>query len=77
MSALEFQVLEKVKSRIASIRGNWGLPTATPILDRISQATAQVRERIKALGVGLGPAPAPTATQTSYQVEELKKPRVR
>jgi len=80
--AMEFQVLEKVKARISSIKANWGFPAATPILDRIAQATSQVRARIKSLAAGLpgaaAPAPGATATQTTYQVApEEKKPRVR
>ena len=77
--AYEYQILEKVKSRIASIKANWGFPASTPILDRVSQAVSQVRARIKALAPG---APAGTTaaqtTQTRYQVEEVEeKPRVR
>jgi len=78
--AYEFQILEKVKSRIASIKANWGFPAATPLLDRVSQAVSQVRARIKALGPGAAPAgtTATQTTQTRYQVEEVEeKPRVR
>ena len=83
MSLMEYQVLEKVKSRIASIKANWGFPATTPLIDKVLQATSQVRARIQAIrakGV-LGGAPAaPTpaggaATQTYYQVE--KKPRIK
>ena len=82
MSLMEYQVLEKVKSRIASIKANWGFPATTPLVDKVLQATSQVRARIQAIrakGV-LGGAPAPTpaggaATQTYYQVE--KKPRIK
>jgi len=81
MSLMDYQVLEKVKSRIASIKANWGFPATTPLIDKVMQATSQVRARIQAIrakGV-LGGAPAPTpgatATQTYYQVE--KKPRIK
>jgi len=82
--AYEFEVLEKVKSRIASVKANWGFPAATPLIDRVIQATSQVRARIRALrppAAGAAPAPG-TATQVYYpevyyQVPpEEEKPKV-
>lgn len=82
MSLMEYQVLEKVKSRIASIKANWGFPATTPVIDKVLQATSQVRARIQAIrakgvlgGAPAAPTPAGAATQTYYQVE--KKPRIK
>lgn len=80
-----YEILDKVKSRVASIKANWGFPATTPLIDRVLSATAQVRARIAAVRAG-APAPAPAAGQYfypegygyeyGYQVEE-EKPEVK
>ena len=85
MSLMEYQVLEKVKSRIASIKANWGFPATTPLIDKVLQATSQVRARIQAIRakgiLGGAPTPAPTggatASQVYYQVPPEEKPRIK
>ena len=83
MSLMEYQVLEKVKSRIASIKANWGFPATTPLIDKVIEATSKVRARIQAirakgvLGGGAAPTPGATATQTYYQVPPEEKPRIK
>lgn len=70
----EFQILEKAKARVASIRANWGLPASTPLIDRLISAASQVRSRVAGLrGAAAPPAPAPAAapaaTQYGYEVQ--------
>jgi hypothetical protein len=85
-----FEILERVKSRVASVKANWGFPAATPLIDRVMSATAQIRARVAAVraraGVG---APAPAAPPAAeyyypeygyeygYQVPEEEKPEVK
>jgi hypothetical protein len=81
-----FEILERVKSRVASVKANWGFPAATPLIDRVMSATAQIRARVAAVraraGVG---APAPAAPPAAeyyypeygYQVPPEEKPEVK
>ncbi|MEM1557409.1 MAG: hypothetical protein QXI11_00955 [Thermoproteota archaeon] len=82
--SLEYQVLERLKSRIASVKANWGFPTTTPLIDRVQAATAQIRARVAAIRGGIAPAPpapAPTATEyypgEYYQVPPEEEPKVK
>jgi len=78
----EYQILERVKSRIASVKANWGFPATTPLIDRLMSATAQIRARVAAVRAGAPAAPPATAGQFfypeeyGYQVEE-EKPEVK
>lgn len=84
----EYQILGNIKSRVASIKANFGLPATTPIIDRLLSATAQLRARIAAVrGGAAAPPAAPPAAQyypleyspgeyTEYQVEE-EKPEIK
>ncbi|MEM0232593.1 MAG: hypothetical protein QXL22_01080 [Candidatus Nezhaarchaeales archaeon] len=82
--SLEYQVLERLKSRVASVRANWGLPATTPLIDRVLTATAQIRARVATVRRGVAPvppAPAPTATEyypgEYYQVPPEEEPKVK
>jgi hypothetical protein len=85
-----FEILERVKSRVASVKANWGFPAATPLIDRVMSATAQIRARVAAVraraGVG---APAPEVPPAAeyyypeygyeygYEVPPEEKPEVK